>query len=101
VILDNNDSDEADARDNKVKGTSDNVDIGRIKRDTSLQNSFATSELVSAPTKSIDISGLWYNVKESCHKEPTRGLGSSEQHSVPPAPAQAQSQTFAQSFKLL
>jgi hypothetical protein len=94
VILDNDDDlDEADARD-EAEGASSDVDTRRIERDASLHNTFATSELASAPTESIDASGLWYDVKEGRYiEEPAPGLGSCEQHSVPSAPAQAQPQT--------
>ena len=60
------------------------------------------SELASARTESIDTSGPWYGVEEGRYvEETTPGLGSHEQHSVPSAPAQAQSQTLPQSSKPL
>jgi len=98
VILDDDDSDEAGAGDDEAEGASGDVDTGRIERDASLQNT-ETSELASAPTKSIDISGPWYDVEEGCYEELAPGLGSSEQHGVPSAPAQAQPQTLAQFSK--
>jgi len=101
VILVNDDSDEAGAGDDEAEAASGDVNTGRIERDASLQNSFATSELASAPTKSIDISGPWYDVEESCYEEPAPGPGSSEQHGVPSAPAQAQPQTLPQFSKPL
>jgi hypothetical protein len=71
-MLDNNNSDEA-------KGASGNVDTGRIKRDTSLHNTFATSELALAPTESTNASGPWYDVEEGRYtEEPAPGLRSSE-----------------------
>jgi hypothetical protein len=91
MILDDDDSDEASARD-EAEGVSGDVDTGRIARDASLHHTFATLELALAPTKSIDTSGLWYDVVE-----PAPGLGSCEQHGVPSAPAQAQPQTLPQS----
>jgi hypothetical protein len=94
VILDNNDPDEAGAR-GEAKGAFGNVDTGRIKRDASLHDTFATSELASAPTKSTDASGLWYDVEEGRYtEEPATGLGSS-------ALAQAQPQSLPQSSKPL
>jgi hypothetical protein len=101
VILDGDDPVEAGAG-GEAEGASDDVDTGRIERDASLYNTFATSELASAPTKSTDASGPWYDVEEGRYtEEPATGLGSSEQHSVPSAPAQAQPQTLPQSSKPL
>ncbi|KAF8847684.1 hypothetical protein BDZ45DRAFT_754641 [Acephala macrosclerotiorum] len=97
VILDDNDSNEAGAVD-EAEGTSGDVDAVRIERDASPHNTFATSELASGPTKSIDASGPWYDVEEGCYiKEPAPGLGPCEQQRVPSAPAQARSQTLSQS----
>jgi hypothetical protein len=70
VILDNDDLVEAGARD-EAEGASGDVDTGCIEQDTSLYNTFATSELAS------------------------------ELHGVPSAPAQAQPQTLPQSSKPL
>jgi hypothetical protein len=52
----NDESNEACIRD-KAEGAIVDVDIRRIKRDTSLYNTFVTSELASGPAKSINISG--------------------------------------------
>jgi len=94
-MLDNDNSDEAE-------GASGDVDTGRIERDASLHDTFATSELALAPTESTDASGPWYDVEEGRYtEEPAPGLGSSEPHGVPSAPAQAQPQTLPQSFKPL
>jgi hypothetical protein len=101
VILDNDDSHEASAGDNEAEGASGDVNAGRFEQDASLQNTFATSELASAPTKSTDVSSLWYDPEEGCYEELAPGLGSSEPHGVPSAPVQAQPQTLAQSFKPL
>jgi len=68
MILDNNYLDEIKA------GTSGDVDTGSIGQDTSPYKTLATSELVSEPTKSIDISGLWYDVEKGCYIE-ERALG--------------------------
>jgi hypothetical protein len=101
VILDGDDPVEAGAG-GEAEGASDDVDTGRIERDASLYNTFATSELASAPIKSTDASGPWYDVEEGRYtEEPVTGFGSSEQHSVPSAPAQAQPQTLPQSSKPL
>ena len=78
----NNDDDPDEADDGvQPEGTFGEVNTGRIKRDTSLHDTFATSVLASMPIESINISGLWYGVKE-----PAPGLGSHEQHGVPSAP---------------
>ena len=61
MILDD-ESDEAGTGD-KAKGDFNDVDNRRIERDASPHNTFATSELASGPTKSIDASGLWYDVE--------------------------------------
>jgi hypothetical protein len=87
VILDNDDHlDEAGAG-GQAKGASGKVDTGRIKLDASLYNTFATSELASAPTETIDASALWY--------ESASGLGPCKQYGEPSAPAQAQPQTLS------
>ena len=51
MILDNDDNLD------KAKGASGKVDSGRIELDTSLYNTFLTSELASAPIESINTSG--------------------------------------------
>jgi hypothetical protein len=92
VILDNNDDLDKARAGGQAKGASGEVDTARIKLDASLHNSFPTSELASAPTESIDASGPRFDVEEGRYiEEPTPGLRSHEQHSVPSAPAQAQS----------
>jgi hypothetical protein len=92
-----NESDEAGAE-GKVEGLFGDVDTGRIEWDASLHNTSAISERASAPTKSIDASGLWYDIEEGCYiEEPAPGLGSREQYGVPSTPAQAQPQTLPQS----
>lgn len=88
MILDNDDSDVADTSD-EAEGASGDVNTGRIVRIASPHVTFAASELASAPTKSINASALWYNVKEGCYIEPAPGPGSREQRGVPSAPAQA------------
>jgi hypothetical protein len=101
VILDNDDSDEAVARD-EAEGASGNVDTGHMERDASLYDSFATSELALTPTESINASGPWYDVEEGRYiEEPALGLGSHERYGVPSAPVQAQPQTLPQSSKPL
>jgi hypothetical protein len=80
VILDNNDPDEAGVMD-EAEGASGNVNIntGRIRRNASLYNTFATSEPALALTESIDASGPWYDIEEGRYiKEPALGLGFSE-----------------------
>jgi hypothetical protein len=85
-------SDEAGTKD-KAKDAAGNIKTGHIKRDTSLHNTLGTSELASGPTKSIDTSGLWYNVEEDCYiDEPALRLGPCEQRDVPFAQAQGQAQ---------
>ena len=87
MILDD-ESDEAGTGD-KAKGAFGDVDNGRIERNASPHNTFATSELAPAPTKSIDTSGPWYDVEDGYRiDEPTPRLGSCEQQGVPSAPAQ-------------
>jgi hypothetical protein len=51
--FDKDNLDEAGARDDKAEGTSSNVNTRRVKRDESLQNTFATSQLASAPKWSL------------------------------------------------
>jgi hypothetical protein len=92
VILDNDDSVEAGVED-EAEGASRDVDTGR---DASLHQTFATSELAPAPTKSIDTSGPWNDVRE-----PAPGLRSYEQHDIPSTSAQAQPQTLPQSSRPL
>jgi hypothetical protein len=91
VILDIDDYlDEADAG-GEPEGASSDVDTGRIERDASLHDAFATLEPASAPIKSINVSGPWYDVdKDRYIEEPAPGLRPHEQHSIPFAPAQAQ-----------
>ena len=57
MTLDNDDLDDVGAGD-EAESASGDVDTGRIERDASLHNTFATSELTSTPTKSIDVPGL-------------------------------------------
>jgi hypothetical protein len=95
VTLDNDDSDDAGARD-KAEGASGDVDTRCIEQDASLHDTFAILELAFTSTESIDASGPWYVVEE-----PTPGLRSCERHDVPSAPAQAQSQTLPQPSKPL
>ena len=66
MILDDDESDEADARD-EVETVSGDVDAKRIQRDTSPHSILTTSELASGPAKSVDVSGLWYDVEEGCY----------------------------------
>jgi hypothetical protein len=83
VILDGDDPVEVGAG-GEAEGASDDVDTGRIERDASLYNTFVILELASAPTKSTDASGLWYDVEEGRYtEEPATGFGFFEQHSVP------------------
>ncbi|PMD19345.1 hypothetical protein NA56DRAFT_660485 [Hyaloscypha hepaticicola] len=59
VILDiDDDLDEANTR-GEAEGASSDVDTRLIKRDASLYETFAMSELAFMPTKSIDTSGLY------------------------------------------
>ena len=96
MILGDDDIDEAVR--GKAEGASSDFDAGLIEWDSSLHDTFTTSELASAPIESIDTSGPWYDVEEDRYiEEPAPGLGPHEQHSVPPIPAQAQSQTHPQS----
>jgi hypothetical protein len=101
VILDiDDDLDEADAED-EAEGASSDFDTGRLERNASVHDIFATSELASAPIESVDASGPWYDVEEGNYiDEPARGLKPREQRSIPPAPAQAQPQTLPQSSTL-
>ncbi|KAF4624746.1 hypothetical protein G7Y89_g13424 [Cudoniella acicularis] len=78
------------SRCDEVEGASGGVNTGRIVRIASPHDTFTASELASAPTKSIDASGLWYGVEEGCYiEEPAPGPGSHKQRGVPSAPAQA------------
>jgi hypothetical protein len=95
LILDNDDDPDEAGAVGQAEGASGEVDTRRIERDASLYNSLPTSELASASTESIDAPGTWYI------EEPAPGLGSYEQHGVPPAPAQAQPKTLPQSSTLL
>ncbi|CZR65235.1 uncharacterized protein PAC_15135 [Phialocephala subalpina] len=97
VILDDDDSDKASARD-EAEGASGDVNTVRTERDASPRNTSATSELASGPTKSIGASGPWYDVEGGCYiEEPAPGLGPCEQQRVPSAPAQAQPKTLPRS----
>jgi hypothetical protein len=49
-----------------AEGAFGEIDTGRIERHAS-PHIFATSELASAPTESIDASGPWYDVEEGCY----------------------------------
>jgi hypothetical protein len=80
----------------KAEGASSDIDAKFIEWDTSLHDTFTTSELASAPTESIDTPGPWCDKGRSI-EEPAPGLRPQEQHSSPPAPAQAQPQTGPQS----
>ena len=101
MILDDDESDEADTGD-EAEGASIDIETKHIKRDPSPHNTFATSEPASGPTKSIDTSGPWYNIEEGYWiDEPTPRLGPCEQQGVTPAPAQDQPQTLLQFFQLL
>lgn len=86
VLLDDNDPDEAEGASSDV-----DVDTRRIEQNASLYDTFATSKPASAPTESMDASGLWS----------APGLGPCEQHGVSSTPAQAQPQTLPQPSKLL
>jgi hypothetical protein len=86
VILDNDDHPDKAGAGGQAEGASGKVDTGRIKLDASLHNTFATSELASAPIETINASAPWY--------ESASGLGLCEQHGEPSAPAQAQPQTL-------
>jgi hypothetical protein len=95
VILDNDESDEAES-------TSSDVDTGHIRQDTSPHNTLATLELESRPTESIDTSGPWFDVEEGCYvEEPPPSLRSYKQQGVILAPVQDQPQTLLQSFQPL
>jgi hypothetical protein len=75
VILDNNnDLDKVDTGD-KAEGAFSEIDIEYIKWDASLYNPVTTLELVSAPIEPINISGLWYDVKEDYYIEELLALG--------------------------
>jgi hypothetical protein len=88
MILDDNNLDEAE-------GASGNVDTRGVKRDASLHNTFAISELALRPTEPIDISGLWYDIEEGCYiEEPAPRPRPCEQQGVPFALAQDQPQTL-------
>jgi hypothetical protein len=97
MILDDDDSDKACAGD-EAEGAIGDVDTGRVERDASPHNTLITSELELEPGKSIDASGLWYDGGDGCYiDEPALRLESCEQHSVPSAPAQDQTQILSQS----
>jgi hypothetical protein len=57
VILDNNNLDKVYAGD-KAEGAIGNINIRRIKQDTSPYNTLITLELALAQVKSIDVFGL-------------------------------------------
>ena len=63
MILDDNSSDKAGAKD-KAKDVSSDVDNRRVKRNTRSHNTFAISELASRPTESINLSSPWYDIEE-------------------------------------
>ena len=82
------DSDDYPGAGGQAESASGEVNTGRIDLNASLHNTFATSELASAPTESIDASGPWYDVEEGRYiDEPAPGPGSREQYGVPSAPA--------------
>jgi hypothetical protein len=92
MVLDDDDSDKADAEDEAGDASSD-IDASRVERDTSPHNILATLELASGSAKPIDASGPWYDVEEGCYiDEPAPRPGSFEQYGVPSAPAQDQPQ---------
>jgi hypothetical protein len=83
-----------DYSDEAEEGTSSDVDTRCIGRDVSPHNTLTTLELTSGPTKSIDISGPWYDVEEGCYiEERAPGLRPCEQQGVHSAHTQAQPQT--------
>jgi hypothetical protein len=57
MILNNNDLNKVYTG-NKAEGAISNINIRRIKRDTSLYNTLITLELILKLEKSINISGL-------------------------------------------
>ena len=71
VILGDDDLDEAVG--GEAEGASSDVDAGLIEWDASLHDTFTTSEFASAPTVSIDASGLSYDEGRSI-EEPAPGL---------------------------
>jgi len=97
MILDDDEEDETGTG-NKAKGTSDIVQTVHIEGEAGPLNTLVTSELASGLTKSIDASGLWYDVEKGCYvEELAPGLGPCEQQGVPSTSAQAQPQTLPQS----
>jgi hypothetical protein len=101
MILDDDESDEADAED-EAEDTSGDADAGsgRIEQDASPHNALTTSELASRPAKTIDAPGLenCFDLEEGWYVyEPVSRLESCEQQEVPSAPAQDQPHTFHQS----
>lgn len=101
MTLDDNESDETGTGD-EAEGASGDVDAAHIGRDTCLRTTFATLELTSGQTKSIDAFGPWYDAEEGCYiDEPTSRLGSCERQCTTPPFTQAQPQIFAQSSQPL
>lgn len=97
MILDGDQLHEAGARDDSEDATGV-VDTGHVEQYTSSHDTIAASELASRPTKSISISGPWYDVEEGCWiDEPAPRVGSCEQQGVPSTPAQDQPQILLQS----
>ena len=88
------DDDEADTGDT-AEGACD-IETGCAERDASPHDILATLELASAPTKSLDAVGPWYDVEEGRYiDDPALRLGSCEQQGVPSAPAQDQLQILS------
>jgi hypothetical protein len=103
MILDDDESDEADTED-EAEDTSGDPNAGRIERDASPHNALTTAELAPGLAKATDAPCLeeWFDLEKSCYVyEPVSMLGSCEQQGVPSAPAQAQTQTLPQSSKPL
>jgi hypothetical protein len=62
MILDN--ESEEEGTENEAEDRASDIETWYTKRNTSLQSTLKTSDLVSKPTKSIDTSGPWFDVEE-------------------------------------
>jgi hypothetical protein len=81
MILDDDESDEADTKD-KAEDTSGDPNTRRIKRDTSPHNTLTTAELAPGLAKATDTPCLeeWFDLKKGCYVyEPVSVLRSYEQ----------------------
>jgi hypothetical protein len=65
MILDGDEPHKAGAED-KAEDASGGVNPAYVEQDANSHDTLAASELTSRPTKSMDTSGLWYDIEEGC-----------------------------------